>query len=175
MYLAKSNSGFSFIEVLVSLILIGVGLMGLGSMQITSLKGTTNAHSRTIATMLAMDLGDRMRANQLGVQGGFYGDAISCAAADEATACRGTNICTPEETATFDLQEVACGIKGESNKYGGVANLLPSGSLSVTCPAGCNAANAVHDINVNWAERNVHKDEANDTKTMGLTMSILPN
>ena len=76
----KTQRGFSMIEVLISLIVIGVGLLGLSGLQIASVKGTNNAHSRNVATLLAFEIADRMRANQDGVDGGFYDNDVTCVA-----------------------------------------------------------------------------------------------
>jgi len=104
----SQQAGFSLIEVMISLLILAIGMLGLGGLQVASLKGTTNAHSRTIATMYAMELADRMRANPLGVKGGFYGATVSCSGGEY---CRNSNYCTPQQIATFDLQEVLCGTK----------------------------------------------------------------
>jgi len=72
--LQKTQHGFSMIEVLVSLLVIAVGLLGLSGLQIASVKGTSNAHSRNVATNLAMELSERMRSNPAGVDDGIHSD-----------------------------------------------------------------------------------------------------
>jgi type IV pilus assembly protein PilV len=169
--LEKSQRGFSMIEVLVSLIVIGVGMLGLSGLQIVSMKGTSNAHSRNVATMLAFELGERMRANPEGVAGGYYANDDTCT--KKLNQCR-VSFCTPEEIAHIDVQEVKCGVYKLGEREGGVANLLSGGSLAVSCVGGCDKPKAMHDISISWGELNVHKDQDASNATQSITISILP-
>ncbi len=166
-----NQRGFSLIEVLISLLVLAVGLLGLGGLQVASLKGASNAHSRNVATMAAMELADRMRANPLGVSGGFYGNEVSCTG---GKACRRNTYCTPQEVAAFDIQEVMCGMKRGTKREGGIKNLLINGTLDISCNAGCTANKAVHNITISWGEKIIHPqlDENDATKT--LTLSVMP-
>lgn len=60
-----AQGGFSLIEVLISLLILGFGLLGLALLQTTALKATQSANQRTIATNLAYEVLDMMRANRL--------------------------------------------------------------------------------------------------------------
>lgn len=57
-------SGFSMIEVLVSLLVLALGLLGFALLQTMNLRYTQSADYRTHATNLAYDLLDQMRANR---------------------------------------------------------------------------------------------------------------
>lgn len=61
--LAFKQQGFSLLEVLISVLVLSVGLLGLAALQTTSLKNNHSAHYRTSATVLAYDIIDRMRIN----------------------------------------------------------------------------------------------------------------
>lgn len=153
---------------------MGVGLLGLAGLQVASLKGTTNAHSRNVANMLVMDLADRMRSNPLGVAGGFYGDAVNCGSAVQK--CRINSFCNPQQAANFDVQEVMCGMKRASKREGGVKNLLANGDLQVACPAGCGTANAIHNVTISWGEQIVHSKQqvAGNNIDQVLVVPIIP-
>ena len=166
------QSGFSLIEILISIVVMSIGLLGLGGLQLVSLKGVSNAHSNNVASMLSMDLADRMRSNAKGVEGGFYGLSINCNV--RTTQCRGSQTCTPKETAQFDLYELACGTWISGKRQGGARNLLPKGLLSVNCPNGCDQPNAVHDITLSWLEGNMHEGQKGDTHTTTLTVGVIP-
>ncbi len=168
------QSGFSLLEVLISLLVMSIGLLGLGGLQIVSLKGTAGAHSRTIATMYAMELADRMRANPKGAKGGFYASSVTCS--DALTACRRTTYCTPEQVAKFDLQEIMCGMKRGTKREGGIVNLLTDGTLNVSCDVACNTKKALHHISVSWKEGKSHQQQAteNELQTKNLVVSIIP-
>src|SRR5690242_17300973 len=56
--------GMTLIEVLVSLVVISVGLLGVAALQLTSLRNSQGSYLRTQATALADDILDRMRANR---------------------------------------------------------------------------------------------------------------
>ena len=173
----KTQSGFSMVEVLVSLVVIGIGLLGLSGLQIASMKGTNNAHSRNIATILAMELSDRMRANPnaINVDGvgiGFYDNDVNCSK-DEGQ-CRTTSFCTPQEIARLDVQEVMCGVLTGSTREGGVANLLTAGALQISCVGGCDVFKAEHDITISWSDFNVQKDQIGSNQAQSLTINVLP-
>lgn len=77
------SAGFSLIEVMIALVVLALGLLGFALLQTLNLRYTQSANYRTVATNLATDLLDQMRANRL--------------SADEYNA------------ATFDVGDVAAG------------------------------------------------------------------
>jgi type IV pilus assembly protein PilV len=60
----RASNGFSMIEVLVSLFILAVGLLGLATLQMTNLKNNHSAQQRTTASVLAYSLLDRIRLNK---------------------------------------------------------------------------------------------------------------
>ncbi len=174
MYRSKNlHGGFSLIEVLISLIIIGVGLLGLGGLQVASIKGLNNAHSRSMASILASELGSRIRVNKLGAAGGFYSSTVNCGKLQ--TQCRGNTYCTPEQTAKFDIQDILCGKRKGSKRVGGVVNSLPKGTLTIACSDGCDAPNAEHNITIEWLEFKAHKDLGNEEKRSSVNIMVRPN
>ncbi len=168
----KKQQGFSMIEVLVSLIVIGVGMLGLSGLQIASMKGTNNAHSRNVASMLIMDLSDRMRANPEGVRNGFYNNNVSCSSNE--TRCRINTYCTTQETARFDVQEVMCGVIRAGVREGGAANLLPNGSVQISCAANCSVLNTPHNITFSWNAAKIKDDQQDADQNQSIIVSIIP-
>jgi len=65
--------GVSLLEVLVSIIVIAIGLLGLAGLQMTTLKNGNTAYFRSQATMLSYDILDSMRANRTGPNGALSG------------------------------------------------------------------------------------------------------
>lgn len=93
---SHAQRGMTLIEVLVTVVIISVGLLGVAALQLTSLQGNQESYVRSQAATLAADLLDRMRANQTGFRAGQYdanfdgtGTAGTLAAAD-LTAWQGT-------------------------------------------------------------------------------------
>jgi type IV pilus assembly protein PilV len=61
---SRLNNGFTLLEVLVSLVIIAIGLLGMVGLQVTTMKNNNNSGMRTQAMFLAEDLAERMRANE---------------------------------------------------------------------------------------------------------------
>ena len=69
MKISSSNQqkGLSLIEVLISVFILAVGLLGLAAMQLQSLKYTQGSQWRSQANFLAYDIVERIRANRANV------------------------------------------------------------------------------------------------------------
>lgn len=89
--------GFTLLEVLVTLLVLSIGLLGLAGLQTTGLRSNQSAAQRTAATQLAADIIDRIRANPL-AKNQYAGNAAS---GDD---CLGL-ACTPEQMAGYDLAQ----------------------------------------------------------------------
>ena len=59
----KSQSGFSMVEVLVSILVLSFGLLGLAALQAVAMKNSHSAYYRNQATIMAHEILDRIRAN----------------------------------------------------------------------------------------------------------------
>ncbi len=68
--------GMTLVEVLVTLVIISVGLLGVAALQLTTVRNNTDAYVRAQAAVLASDMLDRMRANRNGAGGGAERYAI---------------------------------------------------------------------------------------------------
>jgi len=62
--------GFTLVEVLVSILILALGILGTIAMQVHALNDNQDAYLRTQAIFLAYDISDRMRANAAGWTGG---------------------------------------------------------------------------------------------------------
>lgn len=72
----KIQNGFTLLEVLVTMVILSLGLLGFAGLQMASLKNSASAYQRTQATILAYDIIDRMRANRVQAVAGAYNIAI---------------------------------------------------------------------------------------------------
>ncbi len=61
----KAQQGMTLIEVLVSLVILGVGLLGAAAIQLNALKYTDSSRISSQASFVAYDMLDRIRANPL--------------------------------------------------------------------------------------------------------------
>lgn len=118
--ITKRARGFTLIEVLVSLFVLAVGLLGLALLQTTGLRLNTDSYSRTQATYAAYDIIDRMRASVKGLRSNS--DVISTLSryhipattnattaianyqACKASSCQcASSACSSTQLATYDL------------------------------------------------------------------------
>ena len=60
----RSSGGFTLLEVLITVVIFSVGLLGLAGLQATGIKLNHSSLLRTQATLLANDVADCMRANR---------------------------------------------------------------------------------------------------------------
>jgi type IV pilus assembly protein PilV len=178
----KKQQGFSLIEVLISLLLLGVGMLGLGGLQVASIKGAENAHTRNIANQLAFDMSDRMRANRAGSIAGFYENSVSCTTGGIPNCRQIGVVCSTQERAEFDTKEILCGMKvGVYDRSGGIKNSLLGGDLEVSFqPANCLMANipynnVAYQIDITWDERNLHQRQSGANNTQDQTVTVCVN
>ena len=59
----SSERGFSLIEVLIAVLILGIGLLGAAALQILSMQNINNAELRTQATLHAHELGELARTS----------------------------------------------------------------------------------------------------------------
>lgn len=103
---ASRVRGVGLVEVLVSLVILSIGLLGAASLYVATLKGKTTSQSRLHAVNLANDMADRIRANR--TAGNAYALAAGAAAATPTVNCVETQtnpavICSAAQMATADL------------------------------------------------------------------------
>lgn len=121
------HRGFTLLEVLIALLVLSIGLLGLAALQTSGLRSNQMATMRTLATQIAYDMTDRMRANPTGMTNLEY-----IIATDETPAA------SPATTAEIDLTEWRAQVAR-----------LPGGLSSITRSAG---PPVTHEITVYWDE-----------------------
>lgn len=60
----QRQQGFSLIEVMVTMLIVGIGLLGIAGIIVTNMKNTHSSYARSQASALVNDIVDRMRANR---------------------------------------------------------------------------------------------------------------
>jgi type IV pilus assembly protein PilV len=96
------------LEVLVAILIVGFGLLGVAGLQSFSIRNNYAATQRTIATQLAYDIAERMRANVAAVSLGQYNYAVyssTNAAGSSTAACLTSTGCTTAQLALQDIWE----------------------------------------------------------------------
>ena len=102
--LNQHQSGFSMLEVLITVFILSVGLLGVAGMQAASIKLSHESHLRSQASLLAYDMADRMRANGASATGGDYDRTLTRTQTGLNPDCStpGT-ACSPNQIAAVDL------------------------------------------------------------------------
>jgi type IV pilus assembly protein PilV len=59
----KAVAGFTLMEVLVTIVILSIGLLGVAGLQLNSLRGNQTALEASVAVTLAMEAVDRVRSN----------------------------------------------------------------------------------------------------------------
>src|SRR5690242_16079274 len=95
--------GFMLIEVLVTLFIIAVWLLGTAGIQLSAAKTSKAAQFRTDAVLLASEMAERIEANKATAATGAYA-CNSCSTTTVSTACVGA-ACSGAALAAFDLAE----------------------------------------------------------------------
>ena len=128
---AKSNRGFTIVEVMVSVMIFSIGLIGVARLQVVAKQSNYDAVQRVTATTIAQDLLSKMRANNgslntyvadTGTNQINYDDATS----QPAPVCTGANTCNAEQLASQDLWAVEQDLVGvaeqdsDGNSVGGL-------------------------------------------------------
>lgn len=98
----QRQQGATLIEILITVLVLSVGLLGLGATQMLSLKNGNNSNQTYFANLAAYDIAERMRINPLAVEAGLYeaADVDDTQAVQECTLA-----CSSAELANMDLYE----------------------------------------------------------------------
>lgn len=136
----RGQRGFSMIEVLVTLLIISLALLGTAGLQAYSLRLNQGGQFRSQAVFLVSDLAERMESNRAAAIAGNYVLANGNVPNVLSTACL-DGACTPANLATFDL----------SQWRNAVANTLPNSSWTVAQTVVGNPS--VYTITVSWVDR----------------------
>ncbi|MBF0190704.1 MAG: type IV pilus modification protein PilV [Magnetococcales bacterium] len=95
------RSGFTLLEVLITLVIVAVGLLGLAKLQLNAIRFTQSAQLRTQALLLGHDILERMRTNRTMALNGAYTIGFEALHPDPSD-CQATP-CTPAQMAAHDL------------------------------------------------------------------------
>ncbi|AGA32093.1 type IV pilus modification protein PilV [Thioalkalivibrio nitratireducens DSM 14787] len=60
---SRSRRGFTLIEVLIALLVFAFGLLGCAVLQLGTLQATHSSYQRTVASIFAIDIGERLWVN----------------------------------------------------------------------------------------------------------------
>jgi type IV pilus assembly protein PilV len=144
----QKQRGFTLIEILVTLVILAIGLLGLAGLVLEGMRNNQGAYLRTQASILAYDMADRMRANKASAAdyapfttGVTNGTPATTSLPSCASASTG---CTPVAQADVDLVEWTRQIQG----VGSDLVMLPGGVGTITQ----DATSLSYTVAVTWNE-----------------------
>lgn len=107
---ASAQRGSSLVEVLISVLIMSIGMLGIAGLQAFSMSSSHQASMRSQAVILARDMADRMRANRIAVRAlapNNYGTVPpvrnNCRVAYSAVLVGAPVQCTPTQLAADDV------------------------------------------------------------------------
>lgn len=122
-------AGVSLIEVLISVLIMGIGMLGIAAMQATALRNNQSALDRSQAVVQSYTILDAMRANRAAALAGQYNKALMCDA---------------QATGSLAANDIADWISALKTTMG------PATCGSIDCDA-----NDVCTVTVQWDESNL--------------------
>jgi len=146
----RKQYGVSLIEVMVTVLVLSIGLLGIAALQFMSKRSNFEAVQRTTATMLVYDIIERMRMNPMGL--GSYasaGAAVGSGTTSEPSPnCSAGNPCNANELAVHDAWAWEQALLGAAEVSG------TSNTGGLVSPTGCITADAAapghYSIAIAW-------------------------
>lgn len=161
-------NGFTLIEVLITILIMAVGLMGLSAMQLTSLKVNQGAYYRSQASVLASDILDRMRANRAGFDSGGYDSLDTEATIPAAQSCiSAVSGCSPAQVALQDFREWSAYFVDVDSLGNSYVPFIPGATATVTVDSDNNAT-----VMINWGQEGWEDDGAGTIAKADLTQQF---
>jgi type IV pilus assembly protein PilV len=121
----RASRGFTIVEVLVSIIIFSIGLIGVARLQVVAKQSNHDAVQRVTATGVAQDILTRMRANQTELEtyvsnsgSTTIGGVTISSEPSPSCAASGTS-CTSAQLASHDLWDIEQAVDGVTEQAGG--------------------------------------------------------
>ncbi|ERJ17890.1 Pre-pilin leader sequence protein [Salinisphaera shabanensis E1L3A] len=142
---AADQTGFTLLEALVTLVIVSIGLLGILGLQTVSIANTQSSSARSIATVAADNLADRMRVNFIGARDGEYDDIDHPASGGGSgpQPCTVASTCNPARLAQRDAWEWDAALDPA----------LPNGEGHVSCEERVDGDCITYRISILWSER----------------------
>lgn len=162
----RFTSGASLLEVLISVLLAAIGLLALAGANVASIRYSKLSQYRGTATVLALDLGERMRANKAGIMS--YGYTAATFAAQTAAAINtdqtceayvGSTPCTTAQLAAYDLNTWRRVVRSQLPSGSVYVDIMDLAGNSCAVLANCIAA----DVWMAWRDPAVADPDDNST------------
>jgi type IV pilus assembly protein PilV len=151
--------GFTMVEAMVTVLIFAIGLLGVIGLQTLALSSTTISNQRNDATVLALDMADRMRANLGAVRSGVgFGYDV---AAPASSACRATYAdavaapvsCTIDQLAADDIYDWLAQVQQTLPNGGGAVCIDSNPNDGAPGAPACDGIGTAYVIYVWWTQQ----------------------
>lgn len=143
------QQGFTLLEVMVTVFIVAIGLLGAAALQALSKKAAVDAMQRTTASVLAQDMLERIRSNS-GQIALYASTAQEITEAPAAVNCGDPSAqCSSADLVSYDIARWMDGLTGAAEVIGANGSSSPSGGLR--SPVGCiRSAGNVVEVIIAW-------------------------
>jgi type IV pilus assembly protein PilV len=135
----RTQAGAGLLEVMISVLIMGIGLLGIAAMQATALRNGQSSLERSQVVVQSYAIMDVMRANRIDAIAGYYntsGTDPQCAAgAPDASQPAGQQSAQQEVNTWLGSLKRSVGVAGDSSTCGSIscaANSIGGGTCTVT-------------------------------------------
>lgn len=156
-------AGFSLIEALITLVVVGVGLLGLAKIQAAAVGNTQISRVRSLVALQTESLAAAMHGNRafwaatsgttppatFTVTGGNTISDAGLGQALPSNACSSGNTCTAPQLAAYDVQQWASSMNANFPGYASTVNCNVAANVPVSC-----------NITVTWKEKYIAVNSA---------------
>ncbi len=141
----KRQSGITLVEILITVLVLAIGLLGIAALQTTAMTGNYTSYQYTQAAFLAQSMVERMRANRNAYASGnsFYNLAAGSTTGPSVPSTCYNQACTPQQQALWDLGIFYSQVTGiavanvttfvAKDSSANTIGTLPGGQVSVVC------------------------------------------
>lgn len=149
-----AQRGVTLFEIMISIVVLGFGILALISLQLISKRNVADADARSLAAQASYDMLERMRANRTAIA--TYLSAAGTGAigrgqqgAEPSPNCR-TATCTAAQMASHDAWQLEQTLDGAAEQVAGVATGgLVNATACITGPGG----SGVYTVAIVWRSR----------------------
>jgi len=161
----QRSLGFSLLEVLVTLLIVSLGLLGMSKMQAAALSNTQIARTRSLIALQAASLAAAMHANP-----DYWADNSSTSKVPASVSASGTTVtgvsatgdcaagtCTPEQMGAYDLRTWASNMNDRFPSY---AATITCSHTAISTPVSC-------IIKLSWSEKYIAINQSTASAAAG--------
>jgi type IV pilus assembly protein PilV len=139
------EQGLTMFEILITIVVVSIGLLGLAGLQFTGLRAANSAQQHSQAILLAQDIKERIRANPgaaLSPNFAYNNVSLNSSSSPSPVNCV-ANLCTPAQMAGYDVyQWYGLIVPAAGNKP-----LLPNASIDISGNDGVN-----FQVRIQWGD-----------------------